>query len=164
MGLWLILTAPALTAAPGPHAFLGWTIVALATLQVTGGLLRGTKGGPTEPAPNGSLHGDHYAMTFRRLVFEYVHKGAGYLALVLSVLTILSGLWQANGPNWMWLSLSLWWLGLLCLAIWLQRRGMAIDTYQAIWGPDPTLPGNQRTPIGFGIRRRSPPQNQPAGE
>ena len=157
VGLWLILTAPPLGALPGSHAFLGWTVLALAVVQVLGGVLRGTKGGPTEPAPDGSLHGDHYDMTPRRLMFEYIHKTVGYLALLLSALTILSGLWQANGPNWMWLSLCLWWAALAGGALVLQRRGMAVDTYQAIWGPDPALPGNKRKPIGMGVRRVAPP-------
>ncbi|MGZ2258800.1 cytochrome b561 domain-containing protein [Roseobacter sp. A03A-229] len=153
LGLWLILRAPPLAAIPGPHQMLGWAVLALALVQVLGGIFRGTKGGPTEPAPDGSLHGDHYDMTARRLVFEYLHKGAGYTALLLSAATILSGLWQANGPNWMWIALCLWWAGLIVASAVLQRRGMAVDTYQAIWGPDPSLPGNQRKPIGLGIRR-----------
>ncbi len=153
VGLWFILNAPAVAALPGPHALLGWTVLALGMAQVLGGLLRGTKGGPTEPAKDGSLRGDHYDMTPRRLAFEYLHKSLGYVALVLSMTAILLGLWQANGPNWMWLSLLIWWGGLGITALILQRRGMAVDTYQAIWGPDPTLPGNRRKPIGWGIQR-----------
>ncbi|MFK7750987.1 MAG: cytochrome b561 domain-containing protein [Sedimentitalea sp.] len=159
VGLTLILNAPPV-GSTGPHVYLGWSVLALALVQITGGLLRGTKGGPTEPASDGSLHGDHFDMTPRRLWFEYVHKTAGYAALALSGATILSGLWQANGPNWMWLALMGWWGGLIAASVRLQRRGMAIDTYQAIWGPDPSLPGNQRAPIGLGITRH-PPQ---AGE
>jgi hypothetical protein len=34
----------------------------------------------------------------------------------------------------------------------LQRRGLAVDTYQAIWGPDPQHPGNA-TPPGWGMNR-----------
>ncbi|WP_299964148.1 cytochrome b561 domain-containing protein [uncultured Roseobacter sp.] len=153
IGLWLILSAPPLAAAPGPHGFLGWSMLVLALAQILGGILRGTKGGPTERAADGSLSGDHYDMTPRRLAFEYIHKSAGYLALLLSVATLVSGLWQANAPNWMGLALAIWWSGLLVLAVLLQRRGMAIDTYQAIWGPDPALPGNRRKPIGFGVTR-----------
>ncbi|WP_299738928.1 cytochrome b561 domain-containing protein [uncultured Roseobacter sp.] len=154
VGLGLILSAPPLTIKAGPHAFLGWAALALAVVQVCGGILRGTKGGPTAPAPDGSLHGDHYDMTPRRLAFEYVHKAAGYAALALSVAAVLTGLWQANAPNWMWLCLSIWWSGLLAASFILQNRGMAVDTYQAIWGPDPALPGNKRKPIGFGVSRR----------
>ncbi|PTX54937.1 hypothetical protein C8N43_3760 [Litoreibacter ponti] len=154
IGLALILTAPPLAAIPGPHWWLGWAVVILGIMQVVGGILRGTKGGPTEPAPDGSLNGDHFDMTPRRLMFEYVHKNLGYLAVILSAAAILSGLWQANGPNWMWLTLCIWWSGLIAAFVVLQRRGMAVDTYQAIWGPDPSLPGNRRRPIGFGITRR----------
>lgn len=160
-GLLFILTAPPLTSLPGPHQVLGWTVLALALVQILGGMLRGSKGGPTEPAPDGSLRGDHFDMTPRRLAFEYIHKGAGYLALVLSMLTILAGLWQSNAPNWMWLSLAFWWAGLITVAVILQRRGMAVDTYQAIWGPDPTLPGNQRKPVGLGIRQMRPSEPLP---
>ena len=153
-GLWLILRAPELTATPGPHWFFGWASLALALVQITGGLLRGTKGGPTERDKTGSVRGDHYDMTPRRLVFEIIHKAAGYLALVLSALAILSGLWQANAPLWMSLAMLLWWSFLVLLSVLFQRRKMAVDTYQAIWGPDPHLPGNQRKPIGLGISRR----------
>lgn len=149
-GLYLIRSAPSVTALPGPHLFLGWCALSLACLQVLGGILRGSKGGPTEP----HLHGDHYDMTPRRLVFEAVHKTVGYVAMGFAACAILSGVWQANGPNWMWLSLCLWWGALMVLSILLQRRGMAVDTYQAIWGPDPDLPGNKRKPIGMGITRK----------
>lgn len=157
-GLGFILAAPPLAVTPGPHWWLGWAVVTLGFAQVIGGLLRGTKGGPSEPAADGSLHGDHYDMTPRRLAFEYAHKSLGYLAVILSAAAILSGLWQANAPNWMWLSLCIWWAGLIVAFILLQRRGMTVDTYQAIWGPDPSLPGNRRRPIGFGVRRRDPQQ------
>lgn len=154
IGLALILTAPALTIKSGPHVYFGWTVLSLAVVQICGGILRGTKGGPTAPAPDGTIRGDHFDMTPRRRAFEYIHKTAGYTALALSVVTISTGLWQANAPNWMWLSLSIWWVCLLAAGIFMQTRGMAVDTYQAIWGPDPALPGNKRKPIGIGISRR----------
>ncbi len=148
-GVWLILSDRSPDTLPGPHWWLGWCVLSLAVVQLLGGLLRGTKGGPTSP----EMRGDHFDMTPRRLAFEYVHKAAGYVALALAMVTIMSGLWQANGPNWMWLTLVLWWSALAVAAIILQRRGMALDTYQAIWGPDPKLPGNRRKPIGLGVRR-----------
>lgn len=131
------------------HRLLGYLVVALTVAQVLGGWLRGSKGGPTEP----SRAGDHFDMTPRRLVFEYVHKICGYTALLVSGTAILTGLWLANGPVWMWLCLGLWWLVLAMAAAVFQRRGWAIDTYQAIWGPDPSLPGNRTPPIGIGVRR-----------
>lgn len=149
VGLVLILNAPPLDVLPGPHWWLGWTVLSLGAVQVLGGLLRGSKGGPTDT----TLSGDHYDMTPRRLAFEYIHKTVGYAALVLSMITILSGLWQSNAPNWMWIAMLTWWFSLGITAAALQTRGMAIDTYQAIWGPDPSLPGNRRRPIGWGISR-----------
>jgi hypothetical protein len=149
IGLSLILNAPRPVTLPGPHWWLGWSVLSLALLQLVGGLLRGSKGGPTSK----QMRGDHYDMTKRRLVFEYVHKSAGYVALVMAVATIVSGLWQANAPNWMLVVLCGWWASLGSTAIVLQKRGMAWDTYQAIWGPDPKLPGNRRKPIGLGVKR-----------
>lgn len=154
VGVWFIWNAPPLNVIPGPHWYLGWTSLALACVQITGGILRGTKGGPTDLAKDGTLSGDHFDMTPRRLAFEFIHKGAGYVALVTSVSAILSGLWQANAPNWMPLTMIIWWSVLAISCVIFQRKGMARDTYQAIWGPNPDLPGNQRKPIGFGISRK----------
>jgi len=133
----------------GLHAWLGYTVLAFGALQFLAGWLRGSKGGPTQA----TLRGDHYDMTPRRRLFERVHKSVGYLALLLAAGAILSGLWTANAPRWMGLALALWWGGLVACFIVLQRRGRAIDTYQAIWGPDRRHPGNQRRPIGVGVRR-----------
>jgi heme A synthase len=152
--MWFILNAPPLQASGGVHWYLGWATLALALVQITGGLLRGSKGGPTDLAKDGSMRGDHFDMTKRRLVFEVVHKGAGYLALVMACLAISSGLWQANAPNWMAVVIALWWISLIVVSSLLQSRGLAFDTYQAIWGPDPDLPGNKRKPIGIGISRK----------
>ncbi|MGL4636699.1 MAG: cytochrome b561 domain-containing protein [Beijerinckiaceae bacterium] len=152
-GVALVLQGVTQLESSGYHALFGWAVVILATAQFLGGWLRGSKGGPTEPAADGSLHGDHYSMTLRRLVFEYVHKTGGYLALGIAITAILTGLWRANAPVWMWLVLLLWWAMLVILAALMQRQGRAVDTYQAIWGPDAHHPGNARKPIGFGINR-----------
>ena len=140
------------------HSWMGWSIVALGLLQMLGGQLRGSKGGPTAPriAADGSVldyHGDHYDMTRRRLVFEYVHKALGYSALLLSATTIVLGMWAADAPRWMWGGLGLWWCVLLVLFARLQSSGRCLDTYQAIWGPDPVHPGSAVPPVGWGIRR-----------
>lgn len=155
-GLCLILFAGAGGSA---HANLGWVVVGFAGLQFVAGWLRGTKGGPTDT----TLRGDHFDMTRRRLVFEHFHKFAGYGLLALACWGIVSGLWLANAPLWMWLGLGVWWVALMGVFAVLQRRGMAVDTYQAIWGPDPELPGNRRAPIGWGIRRKTP-QHRAAAE
>lgn len=125
------------------HFVLGWLIATLAAVQLLGGLLRGTKGGPTDPQPDGSISGDHYDMTPRRLAFEAVHKIAGYTALALAQVTVMTGMWQANAPHWMWLGLLVWWTSLLAVVWWCERNGRWMDTYLALWGPDPSHPGNR---------------------
>ncbi|APQ14365.1 hypothetical protein BJP27_01060 [Pseudomonas oryzihabitans] len=130
------------------HALGGWSLVAGVVIQVVGGRLRGSKGGPGIP-------GDHYLMTRRRLVFEYVHKTLGWLALVLSVPVVLAGLVVADAPRWMFLLLILWWTALIVLVITLQRRRCCLDTYQAIWGPADCHPGNRLRPIGWGVFRHA---------
>lgn len=147
-GLVLVL----LTSAGGStHAYSGWVITGFAALQFLAGWLRGSKGGPTEPA----LRGDHFDMTPRRLAFEYFHKFVGYGLLALAAYGIVTGMSLANAPRWMWIGLGGWWAVLIVVFITLQRRGRAVDTYQAIWGADGDLPGNQRRPIGVGVRRET---------
>jgi hypothetical protein len=153
VGLVIALQGLTSLGSSGQHAIFGWALVFLTVGQFTGGWLRGSKGGPTDPAPDGSLHGDHYAMTPRRLIFEWCHKVGGYTALCIACAAILTGLWRANAPIWMWFSLAIWWTGLLGLVFTLQAKGRAYDTYQAIWGDDPAHPGNARQPNGFGISR-----------
>lgn len=142
------------------HAWMGWCVVVFCLFQVLGGHLRGTKGGPTAPrcGVDGrvlDLHGDHYDMTRRRIVFERVHKGMGYSVLLLAVCTLLLGLWTADAPRWMWATLGLWWLLLAFCALRLQLSAKCLDTYQAIWGPSESLPGAAIKPVGWGIHRVS---------
>ena len=119
------------------------------------GWLRGSKGGPTAPAPDGSLRGDHFDMTPRRVAFEWIHKSVGMVLIGLAMAAVVTGLWQLNAPRWMWLAIGLWWCGLVLMVIVLERRLGARDTYEAIWGPDPSLPGQARKPIGLLVRRQS---------
>ena len=135
------------------HTMLGYSVLLMLFAQMSLGVFRGTKGGPTSQSGDGSFRGDHYDMTPWRIMFEWSHKVIGYILLLLSAVTILSGMWHSNAPIWMWLVMCFWWCGLILLFVFLQRRGYAIDTYQAIWGPDSEHPGNQRKPIGWGIRR-----------
>jgi len=151
LGLGLVLGA---AGERGPHGTLGYLVVLLAAAQVGFGVFRGTKGGPTAPAPDGSPRGDHYDMTPWRVAFEWTHKTVGYATLVLAAVVVVLGLREANAPRWMWLSIASWYLGLIVLCIILQKRGRVVDTYQAIWGTDPKHPGNRRRPIGWGVRRR----------
>ena len=137
------------SAAATAHGWAGWALVALGWLQVAAGLARGSKGGPTELR----LHGDHYDMTPHRFRFERFHMGLGWLAVLAAVVVIALGLAVADAPRWMPLLLAAWWVALALLALHWQRRGRCIDTYQAIWGPDPSHPGNQLRPVGWGVRR-----------
>nr|WP_319382992.1 cytochrome b561 domain-containing protein [uncultured Roseibium sp.] len=157
-GLALVLMSSQNSGTALIHRLFGYSVLALAMVQAFSGLLRGSKGGPTDRQANGSLRGDHYDMTRHRLVFEGVHKGCGYLALILMIGAIASGLWTANAPNWMWLSLVCWWGILIAASAYLQRLGCAVDTYQAIWGPDPGHPGNRMKQQGWGTRRPDLPQ------
>lgn len=138
------------------HALFGWSVLLLLCVQLLGGWSRGSKGGPTEPAPDGTTRGDHYDMTRHRRVFERLHKSAGYLALLVAACAIGTGLWHVNAPRGFWLLIGGWWGGCTVTFVALQRRGRAFDTYQAIWGPDPAHPGNAVAPIGWGIRRLGP--------
>jgi len=154
IGLALVLVETGGHASAISHWAPGYFVVFACLLMVAAGWLRGSKGGPTEPGPDGSWAGDHYDMTMRRRVFEHVHKTTGYLVLAVSIATIYTGLWHANAAHWMWLVITLWWVFLFVLFVILQRRGLSVDTYQAIWGPEDTHPGNRLKPIGWGVKRR----------
>ncbi|MEO1556838.1 MAG: cytochrome b561 domain-containing protein [Pseudomonadota bacterium] len=138
----LVLVLPLNISETGLHGILGAGVLVALITQVLLGLFRGSKGGPTARAPDGSLSGDHYDMTTRRRWFEALHKTLGYCVLVLGAITIIYGLLHANGPNWMWVVLVFWWLGLVAASVVLEHRGMAMNSYQAIWGNDPAHPGN----------------------
>lgn len=151
----------------GHHAITGWVIFALACFQIAGSLLRGTHGGPIDPftrqsRPPEQWPGDHFSLTRRRIFFEYSHKLVGYLLVLLAVWTIVSGLYAADAPRWMWAGIGFWLVFCVGAFVRLQRKGKCIDTYQAIWGLDDTLPGYRRKPIGWGITRinRKSPSNE----
>ncbi|MBL8346273.1 MAG: cytochrome B [Rubrivivax sp.] len=131
------------------HGWAGWALVAMGWLQVIAGLARGSKGGPTDAR----LRGDHYDMTPYRQAFERLHKGLGWLTVLLAAGVIAGGLVLADAPRWMPLVLAAWWLALGWAAWRWQAQGRCIDTYQAIWGPDRAHPGNRIRPIGWGVRR-----------
>lgn len=150
LGLYLVL--PSDFSKMSFHGWLGYSVVTALVLQVLLGVFRGSKGGPNEVGRD-SPRGHHYDMTRWRRAFEALHKTLGYSVLALAAIAITFGLWKANAPNWMWVCLGLWWCVLLIGFFAMQRRGMAIDTYQAIWGSDPEHPGNQMPHPGWGVRR-----------
>lgn len=144
------------------HACLGTGVLLLMLFQLGSGLLRGSKGGPSERNRGGSMRGDHYDMTLRRRLFEWLHKSVGYLTLLLAACAVFAGLWQVNAPRWMAVVIVLWYGVLLVLNVSLQRAGWAADTYEAIWGPDPRHPGNRLPSRGWGMRRQvqDPPRHE----
>jgi hypothetical protein len=148
--LALVFRVGATTPGAEAHHLVGWIVVAAGAWQVAHGFARGSKGGPTAP----TLAGDHYDMTPRRVLFERVHKSLGWVVVVAAVAAIASGLLVADAPRWMAAAIAAWWLLLAARFVRWQRAGRALDTYQAIWGPDPALPGNARAPIGWGVTRQ----------
>ncbi len=160
-GLAAVIAARGLQAPwRGWHVATGWLVLVLVLVQVVSAWLRGTHGGPVEPftrrqRPPTEWPGDHFSMSKRRIMFEYIHKSAGHVLLALTLVTIPTGLVAADAPRWMPVVMGLWWLAVLGVFVRLQWAGRCVDTYQAIWGLDPELPGYRRRPIGFGIVRRS---------
>lgn len=136
------------------HNLVGWSTIVLCGVQYIAGWLRGSKGGPTDLEHTGTIRGDHFDMTTHRRVFECIHKSLGYTSLLVAVCAVFSGLWLANAPHWMWISLIVWWCFVIFAFARLQKTRGAVDTYEAIWGPDKSLPGNQIKPIGWGIKKR----------
>ncbi|WP_162652182.1 cytochrome b561 domain-containing protein [Lentilitoribacter sp. Alg239-R112] len=153
VALWIIWDFAKISEASSWHTWLGWIVVILCLAQFLAGWFRGTKGGPSEVSRTGTIRGDHYDMTPRRNLFEYFHKSAGYICLLTSFITTAIGLWSVNAPRWMWIALAIWWLFIIVIFVVLQRAGKTYDTYQALWGDDPELPGNRKKPIGIGISR-----------
>ena len=141
---------------PHTHARLGYVVTVGVIIQIVLGIFRGSKGGPTGRHANGSLNGDHYDMTRWRRLFEHLHKTLGYVTVLLSALTVFYGLWMVNASRFLFLAFVALWFTWITIFIYLQRRGWAVDTYQAIWGPDISHPGNQRKKPGWGMNRPHP--------
>lgn len=131
------------------HHWLGWGVFFAVVVQLANGLARGSKGGPTDA----QMRGDHFDMTPRRVAFERVHKSLGWLTLGAAWVATLLGLWVADAPRWMVGCVLVWWMALAFIWMRWQRAGRCVDTYQAIWGTAPDLPGIARAPVGWGVRR-----------
>ena len=157
LALLAIIVAQGGVTARMTHSVLGWLVMGLATAQVLSGYLRGTKGGPTDAAPDGTWHGDHYDMTQRRLIFELVHKSLGHGAILAAAAALLAGLWLANAPRWMWIAQLVYWAALAVLALWYERRGPRPTTHEAIWGPKAPKEAD-RTADRAALRSVQPPR------
>lgn len=135
------------------HRTCGYIVLALGCFQIALGVMRGSKGGPTDLQSDGSLLGHHYRMSLRRRVFEALHKSLGYVAVGLAAFTVLQGFWVTNAPRWMWIVSMVWWLLMISLFVYFQKERKALDTYQAIWGPGLDHPGNLLPKQGWGTHR-----------
>ncbi|MFC6672722.1 DOMON domain-containing protein [Marinobacterium aestuariivivens] len=117
-GLWVSFSGPELDSL---HAKLGILLLCLGIWQLSWGIGRGTKGGPSgkgaDPDKPETWRGDHYDMTWRRRLFESVHKASGYLALILTLPTVLSGMFEFRAG---WL-LILGYLGWVLLLVFIFR-------------------------------------------
>ena len=162
VAVWLIWDVSGTREGSFLHHLMGWTTVVLCGVQYLAGWLRGSKGGPTEVERTGTIRGDHYDMTLRRVVFEHLHKTTGYICLFAALIAVFSGLWMTNAPHWMWLIIVGWWIAVIAAFIGFQKAFGAAETYESIWGDDPELPGNKVKPIGWGITKRGPQSRGPA--
>jgi protein-S-isoprenylcysteine O-methyltransferase Ste14 len=99
------------------HGLLGSMVMALGLLQPLNAFIR-----PHAPAP-----GDSAPKTVTRVVWEYVHKGSGYTAVVLSVITIAIGISRPARREVQMAFQIVYVLVLVCLLsliglLWLDRR------------------------------------------
>lgn len=121
------------------HGQLGLGLVLLSVGQVVGAALRGSKGGPTDPAsdPDDPLtwRGDHFDMTPRRRRFEHAHRAIGWTLLAAASWVILLGHGLIGAPDWL-LIVMLGSYAVMLLVVMEQVHGRRwVDTYVAIWGP-----------------------------
>ena len=104
-------------------------------VQVAAALLRGHKGGPTEPTLRGDHRHDAAAHRFREGSQEpWMDRRA------VCPSRDRSRARARRRAAWMPLVLALWWIALIGVGVALQRAGRCFDTYQAIWVPIPPIP------------------------
>ena len=123
------------------HGALGLCIVIAGWLQIIGGLLRGSKGGPTDaradPARPETWRGDHYDMTLRRRIFEGAHKAAGYGAVLLAPVAAWQGLELAGIERLVSVSTQCFTATIAIAFIAGEWAGWRVPTWRAIWGDEP---------------------------
>ncbi len=131
------------------HGRLGVAVMAVAWAQVVSGLVRGSRGGPDAgetPRGQADWRGDHYDMTPRRRLFEAWHKRAGWAVLAAGAVVVLLGADLVGSPPWLLATVGALQAAALLGVADGVLRGRWVDTYKALWGPDPAHPGNRRPP------------------
>lgn len=124
---------------PLAHVQFGVVAISLLLVQLLSPFFRGTKGGPTDhradPYDPATWRGDHFDMTVRRRVFEFLHKKMGYIAMAVAACAAWTGIELAGLEDW-------WKAGIVASALlfaglflWFTFKGRRVDTWQAIWGP-----------------------------
>ena len=128
------------------HAIFGYAALCLVFVQVAGGILRGSKGGPVDddgnPNPPDKIRGDHYDMTLHRRIFEAAHKSGGYVALLAGAAAMVLGSLK-TGNYWLTGMICAWICVFFLWFLILEKSGKRVDTYAAIWGGDARHPGNR---------------------
>lgn len=131
------------------HGRCGLAVMMLGWLQVVSGLLRGTKGGPTDSRANplepATWRGDHYDMTPRRHAFEAWHKPVGWAVVMLAGATVILGLQLVSSPAWLLFVVGALQAAACASIIDGVARHRWVGTYTSLWGPDPRHPGNRST-------------------
>lgn len=129
------------------HSWFGALTIIFGTLQIVIAWQRGTHGGhnhlSSDPKDPTTWRGDHFDMTPRRRWFEAYHKPGGYFALFLATGAVTTGVMQFWMPV-IAVLLPLFFVGMFVLVVVLEGRGYRHDTYEAVFGSDPSLPGNKR--------------------
>ena len=130
VGLWFVFNRNGAGHFSSVHGRLGLLMILLSVIQYVSAMLRG-------------VTVDHYQMNLRRLIFEFVHKGVGYLALALAPLVIVLGFDLVEPPLWVYAAALLPLVVLTVLGIRNVLTRPFVSTYQSMWGISPEHPGNQ---------------------
>lgn len=140
LGFWIAWEALGreLDGASG-HVQLGMVALFLLAVQVLSPIWRGTKGGPTErhadPYDPETWGGDHFDMTVRRQVFEFLHKRMGYVGMAVAVCAAWTGIDLVGLGAWWKAGVVASVAGFAGLFGWFTAQGRRVDTWDAIWGP-----------------------------
>lgn len=128
------------------HAIFGFGTMLFGCLQIVSAWFRGSHGGKhgadSDPDDPSTWRGDHFDMTPRRRWFEAYHKTCGYLAIVLALGAVASGLQRFWVPQ-IAIALVLILVVLPLAYVLLEGKGYRQDTYRSVYGKHPDNPHNK---------------------